>query len=170
LVIDTALVYPLEESNNCPSLRDISEQVLGVKMNDTHDSVEDARQALKAALHLMTNGIPAPIIRKVVLPAALLIHRIPEGYTEETVHQLLVAQTSIVPRSVETILRGGSSSEGGESSGKSSTGRCNVEFLTPAHAELAFETIAGPLRPDKSNKPQKRMYLKGGGYICVRKL
>ena len=44
----------------------------------------------------------------------------------------------------------------------------SAEFSSEAHAALAFESLAGPNRPDKSGRPQKRVYLKGGGYICVR--
>jgi hypothetical protein len=165
LVVDTALIFSLEgDTPNCPSLRDVSDQILGTKMPETHDSVEDSRQALKAAIFLLSNGIPGPVVRKTLLPTGLMIHRIPADCNEETLHHLLVSQTSVVPKGVETIFRGS------EVDAKAATGKCNVDFVSSGHADLAFETIPGPLRPDKSNKPQKRLYLKGGGYICVRKL
>ena len=52
--------------------------------------------------------------------------------------------------------------------GGTAVGRMSAEFTSEAHSLLAFETLQGPTRPDKSGRPQKRVYLKGGGYICVR--
>ena len=48
-------------------------------------------------------------------------------------------------------------------------GKTTVTFTTQLHADLAFDSIPGPNKPDKANRAQKRVYLKGGGYICIRK-
>jgi len=95
----------------------------------------------------------------------LLVHRIPDNCTESDVYNMMLNYTHVVPTSVPSITRGESSAGALTGSGKT-----NVQFLTSEHCRLAFESIAGPNRPDKSNKPQKRVYLRGGGYICVRQV
>lgn len=47
-------------------------------------------------------------------------------------------------------------------------GKSVVIFKSQEHANLAFQSISGPVRPDNNNKPQKRVYLKAGGYLAVR--
>jgi hypothetical protein len=47
-VIDTTYFYTVAESpNGLASVRDISEQILGAKLPDTHDSIQDARASLQ---------------------------------------------------------------------------------------------------------------------------
>ena len=49
-------------------------------------------------------------------------------------------------------------------------GKCNVEFSSKEHAELAYMSLVGDEREDKTGKKQKRVGLKGSGYVCVRKM
>ena len=156
------------------SVRDISEQVLGVKLPDIHDSVQDARAALQSAAYFARNGTAPEIVRKQrgangsSLPA-LLIHRIPDFCTEEHIRHMVMQHTFVVPAAVAPISRGAPEPMSPSGGSANATGKTTVQFSTQQHADLAFESISGPNRPDKSNRPQKRVYLRGGGYVCVRK-
>lgn len=194
-VVDTAYLFTLEnEPGAAPSLRDVAEQVLGTKLSDTHDSVEDAQASLNAAAALMLRGPQPPLIRKVgnpsthalnaaggnaaataagansastAAPGSLLVHRIPDFCTEQHIQEMMVAYTQVMPAKVGPIQRGAPTS--GTDSSAVPSGRCSVFFASQIHCDLAFESISGPNRPDKQGRSQKRVYLKGGGYICVRK-
>jgi hypothetical protein len=98
----------------------------------------------------------------------LLLHRIPDFCTEEHITEMIVKYTQIVPVKVNTITRGAPTATPGEK-GAAANGKTTVQFLSQQHCDLAFDSIVGPNRPDKQNRDQKRIYLKGGGYICVRK-
>lgn len=145
-----------------PSLREVTETLFGTKLADHHDSVEDARAALHIAVNFMKNGPSAPIVRAGGMPTSysLLVHRIPDNFTEDQLHQYFVQQVNVVPLRVNPITG---------SAPNQSCGKSFVLFASKAHADFAFDTIPGPNRPDKQNKPQKRCYLKNGGYFCVRK-
>lgn len=148
-----------------PSLRMVAEQVLGFQLVDSHDSVKDACTSLYAAAYVAQNG-PVSVARKAAAGsgegAALLIHRLPDFCKEDHLLRVLIAYTNIVPTKVSPIIKG-------EEKSSEPIGKSTVYFSTQQHADLAFESIAGPVRPDKQNRPQKRIYLKGGGYIYVRK-
>jgi hypothetical protein len=79
------------------------------------------------------------------------------------VEKLFLQQAHVKPAGVSQIQQGGASAAG------VAAGKCVASFPSKAHADLAFEALSGPCRPDKSNFPQKRVYLQGGGYLCVRK-
>jgi hypothetical protein len=102
---------------------------------------------------------------------SLLVHRIPESCTQEHIHKMFVNNCNIVPSKVLQITKisngEGHASPAGSTSG--ALGKTTVLFSSKEHAILAFESISGPNRPDKNNRAQKRVYLKGGGYICIRK-
>jgi RNA exonuclease 1 len=169
-VVDTALVYKLEvregdePSSGLPAIRDITEQCLGFKMPDTHDSVVDARAALQASTFAISSGLDTiPAINKAVSASAsaLLVHRIPHSVSAHDILQMVLAFSHVLPlKGVPMSV----SAPGGEPSGK-----VNVVFASPEHARLAFEAIPGPVRLDKVKKAQKRVYLKGGGYVSVRR-
>jgi hypothetical protein len=105
--------------------------------------------------------------------AQLLVHRIPESCSEQHIYQMILNYTSIVPLQVDRILRVTDSSDG------DAWGRANVVFSSTQHADLAFDNIVGPNRPDKQGRSQKRIYLKAQGkgnkpgaavpYVCIRK-
>ena len=185
-VVDTAYLFTLEnEPGAAPSLRDVSEQILGTKLSDTHDSVEDARASLYAAAVLLVRGPQLPLVRRVGNPStsgnnnnngnssatapvgsSLLVHRIPDYCTEQHVQEMIVAYTQVMPAKINPITRGAPSN--GEANTVPS-GKTTIYFASATHCDLAFESIPGPNRPDKQNRDQKRVYFKGGGYICVRK-
>ena len=52
----------------------------------------------------------------------------------------------------------------------SDTGKTTVTFASVQHANLAFNALAGEPKPDKTGRMQKRVYLRTGGYIAVRKM
>lgn len=101
-------------------------------------------------------------------PHTLLVHRIPDEIDEAALQELFVNQTFVVPHIVQKIT-GRESSTQQPSAKKQFKGKCVVVFTTKDHANLAFDSITGPVRPDNQNKPQKRVYLAGGGYIAIRK-
>ena len=88
----------------------------------------------------------------------LLVHRLPTSTLPEHLSEMFLAYTSIKPNKVPDIVFSGS------------FGKCNVEFTSREHAELAYVTLNGEEREDKGGKKQKRVSLKGGGYVCVRKM
>jgi hypothetical protein len=94
----------------------------------------------------------------------LLIHRIPATLLEKDIFSMLTTHTNIIPSHIDPITR----QSGGSSSG-ADNGKTCIRFSTVTHCNLAFDSISGPNRPDKSGHPQKRVYLKSGGYINVRK-
>lgn len=161
LVIDTSYLYSLQNEPGAPSLRDISLQVFGIKLPDRHDSVQDAMASLRAAAYIAQNGSHPPIhrTRNESEASSLFFHKIPDYCTEEHIHQMVVESTHILPASISNITRGATRD----------AGKTTVRFSSTKHADLAFESFAGPVRHEKSNREQKRIYLKGGGYICVRK-
>ena len=194
-VIDTAYLYTVEgQPGASPSLRDVSEQITGATLSDTHDSVEDARGSLYAAAMLLVHGPQRAVVRKNglingngthgdarvysssstlaagdVLPS-LLIHRIPDYCSEQHIHEMLLGYTQVMPARVLPITRGPPSAPAGGGGGEAvPSGKTTVFFSSQLHCDLAFESIAGPNRPDKQNRDQKRVYFKSGGYICVRK-
>lgn len=179
-VIDTSYLYNLEidgiATTKFPSLREIADIILKRPLPLVHDSVEDAKAAVFACFHLFqpnaittiqrysnnsntnthtTNGHVNPPMGA----NTLLAHRIPDSCSEQDIYQLFLAHTYIAPLKIFPILGRG----GGDK------GKATIVFSTKEHAILSFDSIAGPNRPDKQNKPQKRVYLKTGGYICIRK-
>ena len=180
-VIDTAYLYTVDnEPGAAPSLRDISEQILGIKLPETHNSIQDAQAALYAAATLLAYGPQPSISRKssslsLTKECSLLIHRIPDYCNEEQLHHMIIDYTYIVPIKVNTIIRSDSGSDNVKNNsdyqkkGDIPSGKTIITFSTQQHRDLAFESIVGPNRPDKQNRPQKRIYFKGGGYICIRR-
>ena len=170
-VIDTAYFYSVEnEPGHHASVRDIAEQVLGIKLPQLHDSAQDARAALQAAAYICKNGAPPPIVRKALVPVpSLLVHRIPDFCSVDHVRTMLVNSTNVVPSDILPITRGVDNTSSPAGSNTVAAGKTTVTFTTQEHADLAFNSIPGPNKPDKSNRAQKRVYLKGGGYICIRK-
>ena len=166
----------------CPSLRDVAQQSLGLKLADTHNSIEDAQSSMRAAMHVLQHGSPQPFSRSVPLGQAspvpgvpagalLLLHRLPEGTTEEVLMQMLIAHAKVVPAAIQFVSASGQAADEAPSSPApgAANGKALAVFQSEQHAGLAFDSITGPNRPDKGGRAQKRVYLKAGGYICVRK-
>ena len=155
-VIDTSYLYTVEnEPNASPSIRDISEQTLGIKLPDIHDSVLDSRASLQAAVYALDHEKLSPIKREYDT-SSLLVHKLPEHCDAEQIQNMFISHTQIVPSSIEILSTG-------------EMGKCNVHFLSSKHADLAFESIQGPIFPDKFHRAQKRVYLSTGGHINVRR-
>lgn len=173
VVVDTAYLYTLEgEPLACPSLRDVSERFLGTKLGEMHDSVRDAQASLYAAHFTLKNGVQLPFPRSGLQLNSLLVHRVPDHCSDQDIFNMVLMQAHVAPMTVSPVTKGGpelDSPAGKNGASSGGTGRTTIVFKTKQHADLAFETIPGPNRPDKSNRPQKRVYLKGGGYICIRK-
>ena len=49
-------------------------------------------------------------------------------------------------------------------------GKTNVIFPSPAHVNLAFSTLEGEEREDKTGRLQKRVYMRNGDYCYIRKM
>mmetsp|Transcript_6875 Transcript_6875/g.12884 ORF Transcript_6875/g.12884 Transcript_6875/m.12884 type:complete len:503 (-) Transcript_6875:231-1739(-) len=168
---DTAMLFThIEETDGTPSLKNLAHGVLGREMPDVHDSVNDARVALLCAQHYVAkNGKVDPVEKKYTrsssrhkLDAAdttmLLVHRLPNTTVAEHLTEMFLAYTHVKPKKVPEIQFNGT------------YGKCNIEFSTKEHAELAYTSLVGEEREDKTGKKQKRVGLKGDGYVCVRKM
>ena len=185
-VVDTAMLYAhavVEEGESgTPSLRNLAHGVLGGReMPEVHDSVNDARVALACAVHYVERGGKVDPVEKVYRrsdsrggrrevggaeasssaqqhTSVLLVHRLPVNTLPDHISEMFLAYTSIRPKNIPDIAFAGQQ------------GKCNVEFASSEHAELAYATLVGDERADKTGKMQKRVGLKGGGYVCVRKM
>ena len=140
----------------------------------THTHSPDAYHVLgsQSAAYICKHGSAPAIVRKgVAATPSLLIHRIPEFCTVEMLRQMIINNTQVVPAEILPITRGADAASPPVSTGSAAVpiGKTTVTFSTQQHADLAFDTIPGPNKPDKSNRAQKRVYLRGGGYICIRK-
>lgn len=183
--IDSAYLYtvhrPEDGSKTTPGLRLVADQVLGMSLTSSHhDSAEDARTSLyAAAYYLHHDGKTPALVRDPTLTKknhgltrnnlkprdnALMVHHIPGYCSEDHVQRMIVSYTNIIPQEVKPIVRGLP-----EASGDDAMGKTMVYFASAMHAELAFDSISGTVRQDKSNRPQKRVYLKSGGFVNVRK-
>ena len=194
MFIDTSYLFEVEnEPGKSPSIRDIAQFVCNVNLpvNRTHDAVQDARIAMQSVHYLVHTyqqqqppgrmfGVQefvqlmstVPIVPRLVNglqhPAAqcLLVHRIPSAYTVEDIKTMFATCSYVLPQLVQPISFSGHSEEEDKTAGN---GKTTVVFSSEGHANLAFDSLSGPNRPDKHNKAQKRVYVKSGGHICVRK-
>jgi len=171
VVADTAMLYTHGGSDEgTPSLKNVAHGVLKREMPDVHDSVNDARVAYECAQHYITNNGKVDPIEKVYSrsnsrksldstdTAMLLVHRLPTTTLSQHITEMFIAYTYIKPKVVPDIIFSGT------------YGKCHVEFTSREHAELAYNSLVGDEREDKTGKKQKRVSLKGGGYVCVRKM
>ena len=164
-IIDTSYLYRLDRDPNAsPGLREVANVVLKTSLSPTHDSLQDANVALSLAEFVKRNGFQPPIHRNgsEENSSTLLLHRIPSSCNNDILRQIFMTAAHIVPVEIQTLQHAGLSST-------MPAGKANAVFSSPKHAKLAFDSLAGPERPDKANRPQKRVYLKQGGYIYIRK-
>ncbi|KAL3770779.1 hypothetical protein ACHAW5_008389 [Stephanodiscus triporus] len=89
---------------------------------------------------------------------ALLVHGLPVNTLPEHISEMFVKYASIRPKVVPDIAFSGPH------------GKSYVEFASSQHAELAYASLVGEERADKTGKMQKRIRLKGEGYVFVRKM
>lgn len=164
--VDSAMLFSVkDEPTSTCSLKDLAMSVMKRDMPEVHDSVNDARVALLCikAGYLETGGSPEPVVRsfptkKSTSNTELFVHRIPKGCFPEHISKMFLAHTNVRPKDVPKI------------DFNSETGKTTVTFLSADHASVAFKTLEGESRPDKTGRLQKRVYLKSGGYICIRKM
>lgn len=175
--VDTAMLYTHieeEHANSTPSLKNLAHGVLKKPMPDVHDSVNDAAVALACAENYVSkNGNVDPIEKvfsrshsrvdgrdklKSADTSMLLVHRLPQGSQPSHIMDMLLAFTFVKPKNVAEIIFSGKH------------GKCHVEFSTEEHAELAYLTLSGEEHEDKTGKKQKRVKMKNGDYVCVRKM
>eukprot|EP01039_Chlorochromonas_danica_P010385 gene10385-11502_t len=166
--IDTAFLCPVENNSRSSlmGLRLIIEKLMGLKLPDTHDSVQDARAALLVAAYVGSRGTPVNLSfrdrDREDTSTQLMVHRIPLGCTEEDLRAMLLAYTHVEPVKISTITHN-------VTLPTDPTGKAYVSYASQKHLDLAFDSLHGPVRNDNAQRPQKRIYLKKGGYICVRK-
>jgi len=148
------------------SLKDLVQNIFQKPMPETHDSVNDARKALECYLHWVERDgnveeIERTQRRTATNPLAssqLFVHRIPKVCKPENLSSMIVKHTDIQPITVDPIEFTGT------------FGRTLVTFKSGRHCRLAFETLEGTAEEDPSGRSQKKVYLRDGGHIKVRKM
>jgi RNA exonuclease 1 len=163
VVSDSSFLFRAKDSPGAtPSLKDCVKTILKKDMPETHDSVNDARKALECVLEWVNNDGKVEEIERSAKPQSkghqLFIHRIPNVCTEEHLTSMFLKHTTIEPIEVDEIEFAGS------------TGKTHVSFKTTRHANLAFESLDGNAEEEKSGRLQKKVYLRNGNYIRVRKM
>ena len=162
--VDSSFLFPVKDAPNAtPSLKDLAASVIKKEMPQTHDSVNDARAALLCLeAYLGKKGKVAPIerspSRNAIAASQLFVHRIPKMCQPSHLNNMFLAHTSVQPADINEIEFAGE------------TGRTHVTFRSSRHANLAFDTLEGKEEADKSGRMQKKVYLKNGGYVRVRKM
>mgnify|MGYP001989567646 CR=1 FL=1 len=161
-IVDTSVAYGVvgAAAGVAPSLRDVAAAVLppaqdAVNKSATHDSRVDARTAALCAYHLIggTETLPKAVARRKHAreERSLFAHRIPAGVDDATLKAAVERTTGVALAADATIARG------------DAYGKCALVFKSPLHAQLAFDTLAGPAEEDTSGRPQKKIYLDDGG-------
>lgn len=165
---DSALLFKAKDSPTATvSLKDLAKDILKKEMPTTHDSVNDAATALKCLdYYREKKGNVEEITRT---PKAvdtsnrthhkLFVHRIPKYCTDKHLAKMFLEHTSIAPEDVEDI-----------EFGTARKGKTHVIFRSPRHAGLAFDTISGAPEREASGRLQKKVYLRDGEYVQVRKM
>jgi RNA exonuclease 1 len=162
--VDSALLFKCkdEEKATC-SLRDLAKSVMGKEMPNIHCSINDARTSLVCLEegYLKKEGKPDPVERSYRAKRTstdLFVHRIPKGCKSEHLKNMIFAHTNIAPEDVPDIIYG------------TDYGKTTITFTSVAHANIAFQTLEGEAKPDKTGRMQKRIYMRNGDYTYVRKM
>lgn len=163
-VVDSINLYDAVDNPEASvSLRDLASTVLKQTMPDVHDSVNDARTALACIKHYLDcKGQVDKIVRtfqnRPNYGAQLFLHRIPKTCEADHISQMFLAHTSVQPLEVDEIVYSGDS------------GKTLVHFRSTAHAKLAFDCLESKVETDASGRLQKKVFLRSGGYVRVRKM
>lgn len=163
-IIDSACLFKASDSETATvGLKDLSMTILKKPMPETHDSVNDSRVALRCLEYYLKNdGKVDPIVRtpkkKSTAPLQLFVHRIPKAVQTEHLMDLFLQHTSVAAESVDDITFSGE------------LGKTHITFKTREHANLAFHSLDGKAEEEGSGRLQKKVFLKTGGYIRVRKM
>lgn len=162
---DSANLFVAKDDNNStPSLKDIAKAVLNEDMPETHDSVNDAIIALRCVeFYMEHDGKVEPVerttnVRNKFASSQLFVHRIPKICSTDHLESLFLNHTWISPLKIDDI----------ELTGQN--GKTVVTFKSARHANLAFFTLEGDQDSDSSGRAQKKVFLRSGGYIRVRKM
>jgi RNA exonuclease 1 len=159
---DSSFLFHAKDSKTATvSLKDCVSNVLQKTMPETHDSVNDARKAFECVLHWTKKGGRVEEIERTtysVKGKELFVHRIPKQCKAQNLSSMFQTHTDIEPTEIGEI----------EFSGD--TGKCQVTFRTPRHTKLAFDSLEGTAEPDKSGRLQKKVYLRNGDYVRIRKM
>jgi RNA exonuclease 1 len=159
---DSSFLFHAKDSKTATvSLKDLVSTILQKTMPETHDSVNDARKALECVLHWTKNGGEVAEIERTsnsLKGKELFVHRIPKRCKAQNLSSMFQQHTDIEPTEIDEI----------EYSGH--TGKTQVTFRTPRHAKLAFDSLEGAAEPDKSGRLQKKVYLRNGDYVRIRKM
>lgn len=161
--VDSAFLFPVKDSpNSSISLKDLTKSVLKTDMPKTHDSVNDSRMSMECLkIWLEKDGKVEPIVRPSSPSYAcqLFVHRIPKVCEASHLSRMFLHHTTIEPVEVEPIEFAGSD-----------IGKTHIIFKSGRHASLAFDSLEGKGEPDTSGKLQKKVFLKSGGYVRIRKM
>jgi RNA exonuclease 1 len=157
LVVDTAFLFALEgDAKGLPSLKDLAKQLLDIDMTKIHDSAVDAAVTAKVANHELMHG-PSPPIKKSDKNAGQLsqlrVHRLPLSIAVSDIESFFMQRTKIKPESVENIVPSKSGTHA----------RTTLLFTSPAHANLAFDTLAGTAINDTVGRPEKKIKFTASG-------
>eukprot|EP00798_Chlamydomonas_sp_ICE-L_P011490 gene11490-34206_t len=101
-VIDTSLIFEYKDLPACtPGLSGLVKALLGAEMRQSadgfHDAEEDALMTMRLVVYELERGRPSPKVPPPEIPVAkellckLLVHSIPQGWTEEDVRKLFSA-------------------------------------------------------------------------------
>ena len=185
-VVDSACLYCAADSETAMvSLRDIVAHVLKVDMPEKHDSVNDARMAYEVVEHFRTkkgkvDGIPRSTmanakssfsngLRSSDYECQLFVHRIPKNACDEAqLLQMFVSYTHVQPIKVDEIEYGNNNSNTPDHANTS--GKTHVHFSSARHGNLAFDSLDGKAVADASGRLQKKVFLKNGNYLRIRKM
>jgi RNA exonuclease 1 len=164
-VVDSSyLISVKDEPDANPGLKDITKALLSMDMPKTHDSVNDALMAFRCLeVWLEKDGDVEPVERtkstkNKLAPSQLFIHRVPKICQKSHLEIMFLNHTSIQPTEIQDVEFNGDN------------GKTVLTFASPRHANLAFASLEGEEDPDASGRLQKKVFLRNGGYIRVRKM
>lgn len=167
-VADSSLLFrAADDPEKTVSLADCAFSVMKTEMPKVHDSVNDARVALRCVQHYIEKkGKVEPVTRRALkarqareaIRSQLVVHRIPMYIKNHQLEQMFVRQTKVAPESIDDI----------EMAGDGKHGKAMANFASLSHARLAFDSLSGKTEMDAGDRPQKRVYLRGGEYIWIR--
>ncbi|KAL3906821.1 MAG: hypothetical protein SGILL_009121 [Bacillariaceae sp.] len=165
VVADSSYLYEASDSTSASvSLKDIVKKVLNSEMPKTHDSVNDARKALECVLYWVDRDGKVEAVERTPKFSSnangnqLFVHRVPKQCKKEHMFSMFLNHTTIQPIEVEDIAFPGN------------TGKTHVTFKSAAHADLAFDSIDGKAEEELSGRLQKKVYLRNGDYVRIRKM
>lgn len=154
------LFFAKDSTTSSVSLKDLVFSIFKLEMPETHDSVNDARKALDCVRHWVEKDGDVDSIERTAKHNGnqLFVHRIPKHCKTHHLTSMFVKHTSIEPSSIDEV----------EFSGDA--GKTHATFRSARHASLAFDSLEGTSEVDASGRLQKRVYMRNGDYVKVRKM